>query len=244
MSQDADGETASRAFRIRGIFRTEMAATEKAYLFAPLETVQQMLKVDSGITEISIRLDQGGGLYVDLQPLTAALNKSIQTQKIRAQDWRRMLPAMDAYLKMFNGMMYIWYLVVFVAMGFGLVNTVLMAVYERMREFGLLKALGMRSGRIVRMVMGETLFLLCIGLTAGNLVAWVGIEIVSRTGIDLSLFAQGVQMWGISRMIWPVLTFWDVGVANMTVLLLGLAVSLYPAIRAARFTPIETMRHL
>ena len=244
MSQAADGETASQAFRIKGIYRTEMAATEKAYIFAPLATVQQMLGVGSGITEVSISLDQGGGLYDDLQPLTAALNQKLQKLKVQAEDWRQMLPAMDAYLKMFNGMMYIWYLVVFVAMGFGLVNTVLMAVYERMREFGLLKALGMRSARIVRMVMGETLFLLCIGLAAGNLAAWLGIRIVSRTGIDLTLFAQGVEMWGISRMIWPVLTVWDVGVANLTVLLLGLVVSLYPAIRAARFTPIETMRQI
>jgi ABC-type lipoprotein release transport system permease subunit len=244
MSQAADGETASQAFRIRGVYRTEMVATEKAYIFAPLATVQQMLGVGPGITEVSISLDQGGGLYDDLQPLTAALNQKLQASKIQAEDWRQMLPAMDAYLQMFNGMMYIWYLVVFVAMGFGLVNTVLMAVYERMREFGLLKALGMRSARIVRMVMGETLLLLCIGLAAGNLAAWLCITIVSRSGIDLTLFAQGVEMWGIRRMIWPVLTVWDVAVANLTVLLLGLVVSLYPAIRAARFTPIETMRQI
>ena len=242
MSQGADGDIASRAFRVRGVYHAEMAATEKAFVFAPLATVQRMLGVGGAVTEIAFTLPGKDAAQTDLAPLVAALDRQLASTALVAESWQDMLPAVSAYLKLFDGFMMIWYLVVFVAMGFGLVNTVLMAVYERMREFGLLKALGMRPARIFRMVLGETLMLLFMGMTLGNLIALGGIGLLSRGGIDLSVFARGAEMWGISRVIWPVVTAPDFLMANVTVLGLGLLVGVYPALRAARFTPIETMR--
>jgi ABC-type lipoprotein release transport system permease subunit len=64
----------------------------------------------------------------------------------------------------------------------------------------------------------------------------------AETGIDLGAFSEGTQMWGMSRIILPVINASDILFANAVVLLLGLLVSIYPAIKAARFTPVETMR--
>jgi ABC-type antimicrobial peptide transport system permease subunit len=155
-----------------------------------------------------------------------------------------MLPAMHAYLKMFDGFLFIWYLVVFIAMGFGIVNTVLMTVYERMREFGLIRAIGMRPVSIFRMVLRETLMLLVIGMSAGNIAALIIAKLLTRTGIDLSAMAAGAEMWGMDRVIVPVLVSGDILLANVTVFILGVLVGIYPAIKASRFTPIETMRNL
>jgi len=163
MSQGADGEIASRAFRIRGVYRSQMADTEKTFVFVPLHTVRKMLKLGDDATEIGITLPGDRMADTDLSPLTESLSERLTGRGVIVEDWRQMLPAMNAYLEMFDAFLYIWYLVVFVAMGFGIVNTVLMAVYERMREFGLLKALGMRPVRIFRMVLRETLFLLARG---------------------------------------------------------------------------------
>ena len=209
---------------------------------SPLKALQKMLKIGSGVTEITFTLPDQQGLKKDLTLLTELLNQHLTGTDTVAMDWRAMLPAISAYLELFDVYMLIWYLVVFIAMGFGLINTVLMAVYERMREFGLLKALGMRPIRIFRMVLREMLFLLGIGMAAGNMLAFTGVYYLSKTGIDLSAFAQGTEMWGMSRMIWPLLKGGDIVSANATVLVLGLVVGVYPAIKAARFTPIETMR--
>jgi ABC-type lipoprotein release transport system permease subunit len=244
MSQGADGEIASRAFRIRGIYRSQMADTEKTFVFVPLRAARKMLKLGDDATEIGITLPGDRMADMDLSPLTESLNEQLAGRGVIAEDWRQVLPAMSAYLEMFDVFLYIWYLVVFVAMGFGIVNTVLMAVYERMREFGLLKALGMRPVRIFLMVVRETLFLLAVGMGMGNLTALVGIHLLSHTGIDLSAFSEGVEMWGISRVILPVVTAGDLLTANLTVLILGLVVGIYPAVKAARFTPVETMRHV
>lgn len=244
MSQAEDGEIASRAFRIRGIYRSEMAATEKTFVFVPLSAAQRMLGVKDSVTEIAVTLADREMAEGDLAELTEKCNRRLEGTATQAENWRDALPAINAYIGLFDSFLYIWYLVVFVAMGFGIVNTVLMAVYERMREFGLLKALGMKPARIFRMVLGETLLLLGLGLSAGNLAALTGVGILARTGINLSAFSKGTQMWGIDRVILPTLSFGDVFIANITVLVLGVAVGVYPALRAARFTPVETMRQV
>jgi ABC-type antimicrobial peptide transport system permease subunit len=128
-------------------------------------------------------------------------------------------------------------------MGFGIVNTTLMAVYERIREFGLLKALGMKPWWIVRQVLTESFYLLVLGMIIGTGLGALSVLALSGTGIDLSSVAAGAEFAGMSRMIYPVVESKDVVTANLVVFILGIIVSLYPAIKAARFTPIEAMAH-
>ncbi len=239
MSQDTEGEIASRAFRIVGTFRAEMRATEKQFVFITRSAARKMLKLDKGISEVSILLPG----KPDNPQLYAALESALPAQQYEVQTWRQLLPFQTAYLKILDGFMWIWYLVVFVAMGFGIVNTTLMAVFERMREFGLLKALGMKPGWILREVLTESFLLLLTGMIIGNLLALVCIYALSGSGIDLSALAAGAEFAGMSRVIYPALKLEDVLVANLMVMLLGILVSAYPAIKAARFTPVEALAH-
>ena len=126
-------------------------------------------------------------------------------------------------------------------MGFGIVNTTLMAVFERMREFGLLKALGMKPWWIIREVLLESFFLLLLGIAAGNALGLLSSWALSGAGIDLSAMAAGVEFAGMPRIIYPAVQGKDILAANLVVLVLGLLVSLYPASKAARFTPVEAL---
>jgi len=135
----------------------------------------------------------------------------------------------------------IWYFVVFVAMGFGIVNTTLMAIFERMREFGLMKALGMRPVQIIIGVITESFFLLVLGISLGTGFGFLSVAAIARNGIDLSALAAGAEMWGIPRKLYPEIWAQDVVVAGLVVLVLGIFVSLYPAVKAARFTPTQAM---
>ena len=237
MAQDTQNEIASKAFRITGVFRAEMQSTEKNFVFVSLPAAQKMLKLGEAISEISILLPQRG----QEEEIAQDINARLSSLDYEAQTWQELIPFLKAYLDIFDGFMYIWYLVVFTAMGFGIVNTTLMAVFERMREFGLLKALGMRPWLILREVLTESFFLLLLGITLGNMLGFIFVYVLAQTGIDLSALAAGTEMWGMSRMIFPVLTLRDVLVANLTVLFLGLLVSIYPALKAARITPIKAM---
>ena len=239
MSQDTGQEIASRAFRIVGVFRAEMESIEKQFVFVPQSAAQKMLKLGNGISEIAIHLSDGYENRDVYQKLKAAL----PADQFEIHSWRELLPFQTAYLKILDGFMWFWFLVVFVAMGFGIVNTTLMAVFERMREFGLMKALGMKPWWILREVLVESFLLLVCGLIAGNLLGFLSIFALSGSGIDLSALAAGAEYAGMARIIYPAVALKDVLVANLTVLLLGLLVSLYPAIKASRFTPVQALAH-
>lgn len=239
MSQGADGEIASRAFRIVGVFRAELEATEKQYVFVTLPAAQQMLKAGDEVSEIAILL----GTYRDATAVADTLRAGIADQNLQVYTWQELLPLVSSIMKMYDGFILIWFVVVFIAMGFGLVNTILMAVFERVREFGLLRSLGMKPRLVVAEVLAESFFLLAIGTLAGNLLGLASCWLLSGSGIDLSAFAQGMEFAGMSRVIFPVVQAKDVIGADLTVFLLGILVSLYPAVKAARFTPVEAMAH-
>jgi ABC-type lipoprotein release transport system permease subunit len=217
-----------------------MESTEKQFVFITRSASQKMLKLSEGISEISILLSDG---YDNLAPYEN-LKSSLPSDQFETHSWRELLPFQTAYLRILDGFMWFWFLVVFVAMGFGIVNTTLMAVFERMREFGLMKALGMKPWWILREVLVESFLLLICGLIVGNFLGFLSIYALSGNGIDLSALAAGAEYAGMSRIIYPAIAAKDVMVANLTVLLLGLLVSLYPAIKASRFTPVQALAHI
>ncbi len=239
MSQDTNREIASRAFRIVGIFDAEMEATEEMYVFVTITAARKMLKLENAVSEAAILLACDDQVIKTLKKLESVLPASTY----EVLPWTKLQPLLQTYLKLYDEFIAIWYLVVFIAMGFGIVNTTLMAVFERMREFGLLKSLGMKPRHIVSQVMMESFILLLIGAAVGNVLALVCVWALSINGIDLTAFAAGMETFGMTRIIIPVLLKEDVLLSNAIVFVLGLCVCLYPAVKAARFTPVEALAY-
>ncbi len=239
MSEDTHNEIASKAFRITGIFHSDMQSTEKEFVFVTYSFARHMLKLGKGASEISIVIPEN----MDNKQIALHLQQALSAH-YEICTWQELLPILTSYLKMFDGFMYIWFVVVFIAMGFGIVNTTLMAVYERMREFGLLKAFGMKPWGIIKSVLTESFMLLIVGAIIGNIIGLLSIHILAITGIDLSALASGAEFAGLTRIIYPVIYIPDIIMANAVVIVLGLVVSLYPAAKAARITPVEALAHV
>ena len=115
-----------------------------------------------------------------------------------------------------------------------------MSVFERVREIGLMLALGMRPGMILYQILMESFLLLLIGLLLGNALA-VGSIIPLQSGIDISVVAEGMEMMGTSSMLYPALQLSDMVLANVIVIILGLLTSILPAWRAAGLDPIRAL---
>jgi ABC-type antimicrobial peptide transport system permease subunit len=143
-------------------------------------------------------------------------------------------------LKVMDGFVLVWIVVIFMALSFGLVNTLVMAVFERVREIGLMLALGMKPASILGQIIIESLLLLALGLAIGSVLAWVTV-LPMRGGVDLSMVGEGMEMWGMSTTLTPELLLSDVVLANVVVLILGFLASLSPAWRAAHYEPIEAI---
>jgi len=238
MTRNSKGDVVSKAFRIRGSFKADMEATEKNYLFITMDAAKKFLNMPVAISEISIVLSD----EENVETIAEKIKEKVDTALLSVETWKELLPMLEAYFSMFNSFMYIWYVVVFIAMGFGIVNTNLMAVFERVREFGLLRALGMKPWLVVCSVITESVMVLLIGITCGNISGVVSVLFLKNEGIDLTIFGKGSEFFGMSRIIYPQLTLYDVVNINFVILFLGIIVSLYPALKASRITPVEAMR--
>jgi len=234
MSQDINNSVADRGFRVVGIFDAEPQAAEESYIFVTLASARQMLKLGDNISEIALMTTDRDRLDGLLAALRAA------APDLDVQPWTVVEPLLVLTEKVVNVILIVWYVIVFTAMSFGLVNTLLMAVFERTREFGLFQALGMPPRHILGQVLAESCILLAVALALGNLGGWLTV-LALKDGLDLSAFAKGFEMMGVSPIIYPALRAGDVTAANVLVTALGLVASLYPAWRASRHVPVEAI---
>jgi len=245
MSQNRYNEIAERGFRVVGIFDAKTEDVETQFAFVGRRVAQKMLGMQDNISELAVLGQDRDELDNLVQKLRVAATEELATteekqEKLDIQPWPTLNPLVKIMVNVFEGFLLIWYVVVFIAMAFGLVNTLLMAVFERTREIGLFQALGMKPRWIVGQVLFESSFLLAIGLTVGNLMGWATL-VLTADGLDFSRWAAGYEMAGLSSLIYLVLSTADIVIANVLVISLGLIASLYPAWRAARYVPVEAI---
>jgi ABC-type lipoprotein release transport system permease subunit len=235
MSQDPDNEIADRGFRVVGLFHAEMEATEESYAFIGKHTAQEMLRIGDSVTEVVFIGDD----YRDVEPVYEKV-AGLVDESVRVSRWTEVDTYLGTMMGMMDGFMLIWVIVIFLALSFGLVNTLVMAVFERIREIGLMLALGMKPAMILGQIIIESMMLLGVGLVIGDLLAWATIKPLEG-GIDISIVAKGMEMFGASSMLYPNLVIDDVILSNVVVMVLGFLASLSPAWRASRYEPVEAI---
>ena len=235
MSQDPDNNVADRGFRIVGIYKASLESQEEQFIYAGRETVQSLLKIDSQVSEIAVN----GSDYRDITGLQQLISAAAPPDA-EVLPWMELNNYLSLMLGMMDGIVLVWIIVIFLALSFGLANTLMMAVFERIREIGLMQALGMRPASILYLILVESLLLLLLGLLLGNLLA-IGTILPLRDGIDISAVAKGMEMMGAGSTLYPALKLRDLITANVVVIVLGLLTSLLPAWRASRYRPVEAI---
>jgi ABC-type lipoprotein release transport system permease subunit len=234
MSQDPENAIADRGFRIVGIFKAELESREESIVYAGRDVIQAMLGIGTDVSEVAVL----GHDY--RSPGTLATNIQDAAPGLEVLSWLELDPYLSTMMKVMDGFVLVWMVVIFLALSFGLVNTLMMAIFERVREIGLMRALGMRPSAIVYEILVESLMLLALGLLVGNVLA-ISTIIPLKSGIDVSVVAEGMEMMGASSMLYPVLQWADVLLANAVVIVLGILTSLLPAWRASQYRPVEAL---
>ena len=234
ITQGSDGLNREAGFRIAGLYDGEGTGVEKVFVFTGRDTLQAMLDT-TAITEISVRLiaDEYGALAV------AQLASSFADLEVMG--WRQLQPQVAAMFAFADAAIFIWFTIMMIALGFGLINTLVTAVLERTRELGMLRAIGMRPRAVVGQVVIESILIVSVGLVLGLA---VGVWLVSLLdeGIDLGRWAAGVEMFGIRTVLVPKLLVADLVLVAVMTVTFGVIASFYPALRAVKIRPLEAMR--
>ncbi len=234
ITQGADGLNREAGFRVAGLFDAEGTGLEKSYVFTGRAALQRLLDTDV-VTEVSVRLNDAKAEGAAGKALSAEFDG------LEVKGWRELEPLAAAMFQYVDVSILILFVIVMLALSFGLVNTLITAVMERVREFGMLRAIGMRPAQIVVQVLIESTMVMVLGLALG-LAAGFGLTAYFSDGIDLSAFAQGMEMAGMRSTLVPRLMMEDVVSVGVISVVLGLLGSGYPAWRAVRVNPLEALR--
>ena len=234
MSQDSNNKIADRGFRIAGIFDAPLDATEEAFVLCGKHTIQQFLGLANDISEISIVAGDDG----NIDGLAAQVSQAVPEHEVKL--WTTLEPMVEAMVKIDNGFLLLWFLVVVITVSFGLVNSLFMSVLERAHEIGLVQALGVPPLGITLLVVFESAFVLFSGVLLGTTAAGATVHLLQH-GIDISAFTNKAEIAGMSRIVYPMVAASDLFLANALIVILGVAGSFYPAWRTARLRPVEAL---
>ncbi|MBI5210656.1 MAG: ABC transporter permease [Elusimicrobia bacterium] len=242
MCQDPQGETASRLFRVAGIVKTGIPELDKTAVLAHRRSAALLLGKEGSAHELAVLLKdykKAEEFKKTAERLTDGLDQ------VEPVTWDRAMPQIADAIKLdrTGGWVFLGFLLFLV--GLGTANTMLMSVLERVREFGVIRALGLGRGGIIRMVLAEGLVLGLTGAAAGVGAAGLLGLYTSRRGIDFSGFiGEGQEMGGI--FVDPIVySGWDwPKIAVLVAVMAGLALlaSLYPTWKALKIRPAEAMR--
>ncbi len=233
MSQNTDGSLSERGLRVTGLFSAAPRA-EKQYVFMSLHQAQSLLGTGKDISEIAFNLKRQDQLEAFLQ----RLHKTAPDLDVKS--WQVLRPMTQAMTELSDGFVKVWIFIMFVLMAFGIVNTLMMSLHERVRELALFQALGLRPELVFTQVILESSLLVLTGVVVGLLLS-VATLMVLHQGLDLGFLARGAQWLGIGRVLYPQLNFQQIIAIGALIWGLGVFASLLPSWRMIRRVPIEVI---
>ncbi len=231
--QWTDGEINSQAFRITGFYQTSNRRYDELNVFVR----RQDLVGDSTRFAHEIALlchDE------DSIPTVLATVKN-KYSLLSVRDYKEISPDVELYETQIGLSNLIVMVIVLLALVFGIINTMLMVVLERVKELGMLMAIGMNKIRIYLMILLETMLLSLLGVPIGMLLGHFTIQYFGGKGINLSAYSQAMREFGMSSVMYPQLRWQDYVTLAFGVLITAIVGAVYPAWKATRLNPVEAI---
>jgi ABC-type lipoprotein release transport system permease subunit len=236
-AQEANGTLTGGSFRVVGIYETSNTSFDEMNVFVRKSDLSGLLKVPGNSAhEIAILLD-------DSEYLNPVLNHlKMNYPQLDIRPWNKLMPEVGVLKESLNVSMYLFLIIILLALAFSIVNTMLMAVLERIKEIGMLMAIGMNRRKVFAMIISETVMLTLVGGGLGIVFGGLITYSLSETGIDLSMYAKGFEAYGYEAIVYPELKTGSVFTVTALVVVVGLLSGIYPAIKALKLNPAEAIR--
>jgi ABC-type lipoprotein release transport system permease subunit len=241
LTQAADGSLGNELWQVRGLLRTGLSTLDRSLAVVALADLQDLIALAPGrIHQVVARVPDPEQAPQVADALAAA---GTLPPGARAESWATLVPALADYRRLIGGWGWVMVGIVGTFAAFGVLNTMLMAVFERTHEFGVLAALGFRPPLVLAMVLAECASLAAVGIAGGVAAGAGGMAYLVLHGWDLTRWAQGLTISGV--LIDPVLRgVWTWHTVPSIVAVLGIIVvltGLLPAVRAAGLRPVAAL---
>ncbi|MCP4114160.1 MAG: ABC transporter permease [Desulfobacteraceae bacterium] len=237
LGQARDGSIAATIIRVKGIYTSGMDEVDRGFIQIPLSSFQELFGMEDQVHTIVAVCESVAGV----DTIQKEIVQSLPGPDLTVLSWKELMPGLVQGIKIDLASGIIFYLVLIVVVAASILNTFLMALFERTREFGILLAMGARPARLFKILFTESLFLTLLaagtGLVAGSLLTLY----FQRRGIDISGASEMLKQYGMTGRIYPRLSIVSALAGPLAVVATTLVSALYPALRVGRLSPMEAI---
>ena len=236
VAQSESGDLSQEMFRVSGIYNFADEGINSGMAFVRIEKAQEMLAIGNNVHEIAVKFTS----IAYTQDPTLPFWEAYSQHGNEALSWTELMTQLSAMLGMMQYSKYIMGGVLFGVVIFGIINTLFMSLYERMFEFGVLRAVGTRPFGMARVILFEAGALAVVSIVLGTLLGFLVTALLAHTGIDYT----GIEMMGVTmqEFIYPVMTIEQFIIYPVWLFIFTIIAGLYPARYAAKMSPAAAMR--
>lgn len=236
---DLNSNIISAAFRVEGIYRSKNISLDEVNVYVRQDHLRELIGLKTSETnEIAILLKNENEVDAFKNYSTLLLPEA------KVENWKELSPELGLVIESFNMYTYIIIGIILLALTFGIINTMLMSVLERIRELGMLMAIGLNKYKIFIMIMLETIYLTLIGCPFGLLLGWLSNTFFGNYGINIAMFSEGLASYGFSSVIYPSLESQKYLLVAVMCILTAILSAIYPALKALQLNPAEAIRKI
>jgi putative ABC transport system permease protein len=241
LGQGRDGSIAATVVKVKGIFSSGEDEFDRGTIQIPLKYFQDVYTMDGAVHEVVVLGKSLEDVPEIKRAVAAGIEKTNGKEHLAVLDWMELMPGLIEAIKMDLVSGFIFYIILIVVVAFSILNTFLMAIFERRREFGVLMALGTTPWRLTKLLLAEsssvTMMGIVIGTIAGSLITWY----FQIHGIVISGTSELMRQYGLPERMYPQLSVLSISIGAGVVLVVTLLAALYPALKVRRLRPVEAM---
>jgi len=242
LGQGRDGSIAATVVTVKGIFNSGIDEFDRSALQIPLKTFQDVYTMRGMAHEVVIVADSLSDVGSIKRAVQKALASSGTEQRLAVLDWDELMPGLRQSIEMDLISGFIFYMLLILVVAFSILNTFLMAIFERTKEFGVLMAIGTSPGRLTKVLLIESMTMAGMGIAAGIILGSLLTFYFQLHGFDISGASDLLSQFGITGRIYPRLSWISATSGPAAVLVITFLAALYPALRVRKMKPVDAMR--